>query len=339
MLQRLPYDPAAWEATIAGHPDLEVYHGSAWLEYLAVSQGAKPVTAVVLADGRPVGHFVGAIVRRYGIQSLGSPLRGWNTESMGFLLDEGFDRRAAAEALVPFAFRELKCLHLELADRHLTAEQMAGSAYAIEKRATFLIDLRPPEAEILARLPPKTRQHVRKAIRMGVRAEIATDGSFADDYLRLLTQVFGRQGLVPTYGVDRVRALIDALQPTGQLLLLYIRSADGEILATGISLGRNSLAVAWGMGWSRRHAALYPIDFLWWERIRYWRMRGMTAFDMGGRGDYKARYGGVETPTFIFYRSRYPMLRYGRSAVRLLFRARQVLAGRRAHDVAGHGPA
>ena len=49
---------------------------------------------------------------------------------------------------------------------------------------------------------------------------------------------------------------------------------------------------------------------------------------MGGGGDYKAKYGGVETPIFHFHRSRYGVMRYGRSAVRSLFRGRQVLAGR-----------
>jgi hypothetical protein len=51
---------------------------------------------------------------------------------MGFLLEDGVDRRAAAEALVWFAFNDLGCLHVELNDRRLAPEQMTGSQYAVE---------------------------------------------------------------------------------------------------------------------------------------------------------------------------------------------------------------
>lgn len=338
VLERIPYDSLAWEATIGGHPDLEVFHGSAWLDYLAASQGAEPVLAVVRADGHPVGHFVGAIVRRYGMRILGSPLRGWGTQCMGFLLDEGFDRRLAAEALLPFAFGDLGCLHVELADRHLTADQMAGAGYSVETGRTFVVDLARSEEEILAGMRPKTRQYLSKAVRLGVSSEVATGLDFADDFHEQLIEVFAQQGLVPTYGVERVRQLITALQPTGQLLLVRVNAPGGRCVASGLSVGRGRTAVSWGAAFYRSKSELHPNEILWWEAMRHWRSRGAQRYDMGGGGDYKAKYGGVETPTFHFHRSRYAVLRYGRSAVRSLFRARLVLAGRKARDITRHGP-
>src|SRR6478752_5815053 len=149
VLERVAYEPAAWEATLRQYRDAEVFHSPEWLSFLATSHGAEPVIAVVRDHGRPIGHFVGAIVRRYGVKILGSPLRGWGTESMGFLLDAGADRRAAAEALIPFAFEELGCSHVELSDRWLTGEQMAGSGFLVEVGRTFLVDLERSEQEIL----------------------------------------------------------------------------------------------------------------------------------------------------------------------------------------------
>lgn len=327
-IERVPYDAAAWEAVISSRADAEVYHSPAWLEFLAESQGAEPVVAVVAADGRPVGHFVGGVVRRFGLRILGSPAPGWTTQTMGFLLEPGADRRAAADALPSFAFRQLGCVHVELADRHLPAACMEGSAFEHELGGTFLIDLARDEEAIFAGLPAKTRQHVRRAMRSGLRAEVGGDVGFADEYMRLLTEVFARQGLAPTYGIDRVRTLIRTVQSSGQLQLLSILTPDGETVAAGLSIGRNTLAVAWGMAWSRSHSALHPIDLLWWERIRYWHGRGATTFDMGGRGDYKAKYGGVATEVVHYHRSRYAMLRVGRSGVRRLVRARQLLTGR-----------
>ena len=306
---------------------------SGWLSFLAASQGAETVLAGVRDRGRPVGHFVGGIVWRFGIKILGSPLRGWGTESMGFLLEPGVDRRAAAAALLPFAFRELGCLHVELADRHLSADAMAGSDYFMTTGRTFVIDLRPPEEEIFRRMHSKTRQYVRLAQRNGLRAEVATDLGFADEYYEQLREVFARQGLVPTYGVERVRQLIRFLEPTGQLLLLRIRTASGETLATGVAVGRNRIAINWGAALPRANATQHPIQLFWWEAMRYWRARGALSYDMGGGGQYKDKYGSVDTPTVSFHRSRFAILRVGRAAVRSLFLARQAIAGRIARSM------
>jgi CelD/BcsL family acetyltransferase involved in cellulose biosynthesis len=334
-LERIPFDSVAWEARIAGHPDLEVFHGSPWLEYLTASQGAEPVVAIVRADGRPVGHFVGAIVRRYGIRILGSPLRGWGTERMGFLLEDGYDRRTVADALLPFAFDDLGCLHVELADRQLSAEWMAGSGYLEEQGRTFVIDLDRGEEAILGAMRQTTRTYIRQAGRKGLTAERSTDVEFADEYYEHLVEVFARQGLVPTYGVERVRQLVHSLGPSGQVLLLRVRAPSGDSLATAILIGRNRTAFLWGAAFRRAQADLHPNELLQWEAMRHWRDQGVLRYDMGGGGDYKAKYGGVETPTFSFHRSRFAVMRHGRSAVRRLFRARQVVAGRRARGTHG----
>jgi CelD/BcsL family acetyltransferase involved in cellulose biosynthesis len=326
-LERLPYDPVAWDAIVADHREAEVFHSAAWLEFLRASQGAEPVVAVVRADGRPVGHFVGAIVRRYGVRILGSPLRGWTTQCMGFLLEDGFDRRAAAEALLPFAFHDLDCLHVELADRYLTADQMTGSRYRLEIGTTYRVDLTAPEQVILGAMQPKTRQKIRKALRTGLRADVTDDVEFADDFHAYLRATFARQGLAPTYGAARVRQLIESLHGTGNLLLLRVRSPEGEPRAAGISVGYGRTAVSWGVGFDRATEDSNPTQLLWWETLRHWKDRGATCFDMGGSGDYKAKYGGVETSTVHFHRSRWAILRFGRSAFRRLVRARQILGG------------
>ncbi len=320
---------------IAGHPDLEVFHGSAWLDFLAASQGAEPVTAVVRADGRPVGFFVGAIVRRYGIRILGSPLRGWGTQCMGFLLEVGFDRQIAAEALLLFAFHHLRCLHVELADRQLTADLMAGSSYIVEVGHTFVVDLRPDEEAIARAMRPTTRNYLRRARRNGLTVERSTDLEFADEYWAQLAEVFARQNLVPTYGVERVRQLIGCVQPSGHLLLLRIRSPRGDCIATAILVGHTKTVALWGAAFRRTEAELHPNEVLHWEAMRFWREQGAERYDLGGAGDYKAKYGGVETPTFHFHRSRYRIMRVGRSAIRNIFRVRQRLAGRRTRAGSG----
>jgi CelD/BcsL family acetyltransferase involved in cellulose biosynthesis len=329
VLEGLRYDPGEWGRIMRLYPDAEVFHSPQWLAYLAATQGVEPVVALVRAGGRPVGHFVGGIVRRFGVKILGSPMPGWATQHMGFLVDATVDKRAVAEAVLTYAFGELRCMHVELGNRSLTAEDMVGSSYVADPGATYMVDLEASEEEILARMNARTRTYVRRATRNALTAEVATDVGFADDYHAQLGEVFARQGLVPTYDVERVRHLVREVGPSGQLLLLRVRGPDGATLATGVSVGRNGIAVNWGTACSRAGMSLHPNELLWWEMMRTWRSRGATRFDMGGRGDYKAKYGGVPIPATTFRCSRFGMLEHARTAAERLVRARQRLEGRR----------
>lgn len=337
-LEQVSYDPVAWGAIVDNHPDGEVFHGPAWLAYLAESQGAEPIVATVRQDGQLVGHFVGGIVRRYGVTILGSPMSGWGTPRLGFLAEEGLDRQDAAIALLDFAFRDLGCLHVELGDVHLSPALMAGTGYEAEVGRTFLVDLDGPEEAILARMKQTTRTYIRKGPRTGLVAERGFDESFAGEYYEQLQDVFAHQELVPTYSLERVKTLIRHLAPTGEVMLLRVLAPDGESIATAVTVGRQRRATLWGAAFKRTHGSLHPNEVLHWEVIRYWRSRGFTIYDMGGGGDYKAKYGGVEVPSIRFHRSRFALMRYGRTGVRNLVRARQVAAGRRKPRAGGGDP-
>jgi len=48
----------------------------------------------------------------------------------------------------------------------------------------------------------------------GVTIEEAHDLAFADEYYEQLKEVFAKQGLVPTYTVERVRSLVKHVGPS-----------------------------------------------------------------------------------------------------------------------------
>jgi CelD/BcsL family acetyltransferase involved in cellulose biosynthesis len=287
--RRVAYDERWWAGVVASYPEAEVFHTPAWLAYLQASQGVEPVVAEIFDGGRTVGHFVGGIVRRLGVRILGSPMPGWATQYMGFLLREGVGSRAAADALLRFAFGDLRCLHVELGGRSLVAAELGDAGWIPQSGATYLLDLNRSEEEILAGMSARTRTYVRRAARVGLVTEVVTGPEFADEYHAQLTEVFARQGLAPTYGVGRVRDLIRAVGPGDQLLLLRVRGPQGRSLATGVSVGRGALAVNWGTASVQSANSLHPNELLWWEMFRHWRARGATCFDLGGRGDYKAK--------------------------------------------------
>jgi hypothetical protein len=227
---------------------------------------------------------------------------------MGFNLGEGMSRREATRALVRFAFGPLRCLHLELKDRLLTVEDLAGLGFEHTPNVAFELDLRVPEEEMFARMTSACRRAIRKSEKEGVVVEEAAGDAFAHEYYAQLEEVFAKQSLRPTYDVSRVRELVRTNHRTGRLLLLRARSPEGQGIATGIFPAMNGTAYFWGGASWREHQILRPNEAIFWYAMRYWKARGATALDMGGGGEYKRKYGPVELSVPFFRISRIPGL-------------------------------
>jgi hypothetical protein len=118
---------------------------------------------------------------------------------MGFNLVPGVPRLHALNALERFAFGELRCLHLEIADRHISAEDGARLGFAQGAYRSYLSDLRQSENQILAGMDGCRRRAIRKAQKNGLVVEPASPEGFAAEYYNQLRHVFAWQGLTPTY--------------------------------------------------------------------------------------------------------------------------------------------
>jgi hypothetical protein len=326
-LERIDCDACDWSSLVA-YPDRYVSQRREWVEFVAETQRAEPVVAAVRDGAETVGYFTGLVLRKLGIPILGSPFPGWTTPYMGFNLAEGVPRRAALEALLPFAFRTLGCLHVEVKDRLLTLEDGVGLGLETTLYHTFEVDLRRTEEEIWAGFSSACRRAIRKAEKEGVVVEEASDLEFADDYYAQLRDVFAKQSLVPTYDLERVRALIRHLYPTDDLLLLRARDSDGLCIGTAIFPAMNRTAFFWGGASWRSHQILRPNEPIFWHALRYWRARGMDVLDTGGGGEYKRKYGVTEVTVPFFRCSRLRALSLLRTSAKRAVRARQLLLGR-----------
>jgi CelD/BcsL family acetyltransferase involved in cellulose biosynthesis len=289
----------------------------AWLEFLQESQGARPALAQVLDGSTAVGWFTGATVRRGGIRQLGSPLKGWTTAAMGFNLDDGASRTEAFAALPRFAFGELRCLHLELADRALTEDRAVPDDYAISHLPGYALDLAGrTDDDLMAAMTPYGRRDVRRALRNGIEIEAVdpADPTFVDDFHAWLRDAFAKRGLTATYPPERVASLLRHLGPTGDLLMLRARTPDGQPAAAGIFPGRAGGTVEfWGGSSDRSLQHLLPNEALMWHALRTWRDRGAERFDFGGGGRYKAKYGGRPQTLPWVRSSRFELLERARS--------------------------
>jgi CelD/BcsL family acetyltransferase involved in cellulose biosynthesis len=306
-LERVPLEEADWRAMDA-LGDRNVFQTRAWIDFVARTQEAEPVLARVERGGEPAGWFTGLVVRRFGVRILGSPFQGWMTGPMGFNLAPGIERREAVEALVPFAFKRLGCLHLEVLDRHASFDELGALGGRLAEFHTFELDLARDEEEIFKGMSSACRRAVRKSEKEGVRVEEAHGVEFADEYYEQLEDVFAKQSLSPPYGAERVRDMIRCLEPSGNLLLVRALSPDGERIATALFPVLNEFGYFWGGASWRRHQSLRPNEAVFWYAMRRLREREVPLLDMGGGGEYKHKYGGRELSFPIFRKSRLPGL-------------------------------
>ena len=291
-----------------GFKDRTIFQTREWLRFVSETQNAEPVLAELREGREIVGYFSGLTFTRLGVKVLGSSFPGWTTPYMGFNLLPGSSRGVALAALEQMAWNDLACLHLEVSDPYFSVEDGQALGFTCEFYTSYRTDLRKSEEEIFNSMDSACRRCIRKAEKSGVTIEEAHDLAFADEYYEQLKDVFAKQGLVPTYKLDRVRALVKNLKPTGRLLLLRARDLQGKCIATGIFPGFNHIAEFWGNASVRSGQILRPNEAIHWHAMRYWKRHGVEIYDWGGEGEYKEKYGCVLHRVPWFSKSRYKLL-------------------------------
>jgi hypothetical protein len=297
------------------------------VRFVSQSQNATPVLAELLDAGRVVGYFTGLTFTKFGVKVLGSSFPGWTTPYMGFNLAEKVSRAEALKALEVAAWEKLKCMHMEVSDPYFIPEDGRSLGFKCDAYVSYRTDLTKPEDEIFNAMDSACRRCIRKAEKSGVTIEEAHDTDFADEYYAQLKDVFAKQGLVPTYKIERVRTLIKHLLPTRRLLLVRARDSDGKCIATGIFPGFNQIAEFWGNASFRSSQILRPNEYIQWYVMRYWKKRGVSIYDWGGEGEYKEKYGCVPHSVPWFTKSRYKLVSKLRDEARKMFERKQRFLG------------
>lgn len=309
------------------YADRTVFQTRPWVRFIGEAQKATPVLAKLHEEGRVAGYFTGLTIERFGVKVLGSSFPGWTTPYIGFNLFPGASRAAALAAVERMAWDNLKCLHMEVSDPFFTVEDGQALGFQCDSYASYRSDLTRTEEEIFQSMDSACRRCIRKAEKSGVTIEEAHDKGFAEEYYEQLKDVFAKQGLVPTYGIDRVRALIKHVEPSGNLLLLRARDAEGKCLATGVFPGFNKIAEFWGNASWRSSQILRPNEAMHWYAMRYWKKRGVAIYDWGGEGSYKEKYGCIAHKVPWFTKSRYQFVSKLRDEAKKMFGRKQRFMG------------
>ncbi|MBI1812582.1 peptidoglycan bridge formation glycyltransferase FemA/FemB family protein [Candidatus Peregrinibacteria bacterium] len=297
-----PHDLALYDAWVRNHPHGNLWQSLEWREfqehlerwtrlYVLEEQAQIRSSALVVIDETALGFQTWNMPRGplWRVDS-----RQWNVESMlTGLIDRIVEDAKKDRSL---------CLFLSpavpLSTVHCT---LSTSCRHEQPEATRIIDLRPPEEEILAQMHPKGRYNIRVAQRHGVEIRESKD---SDSWHRLMTQTMERDGFrAPPKG--RHRAFLDHLEKS--FLLLAYEKSTTEPIAGLMGVVWNGVGIYYYGASSRAHRSLMAPYLLQWEAMRRSKAQRCVSYDLLGiappgspqthpwatLSDFKAKFGGT----------------------------------------------
>jgi CelD/BcsL family acetyltransferase involved in cellulose biosynthesis len=324
---------AAWDETVARFANRRIFHKTCWLRYLETVTSGKALFLVYEKEGEVVGCLPGLLLRRGGLRLFGSPLAGWQTESMGPAFDES--RISASEISQPLADFLRKAYgvhHVELTSAHMDEDTMGSLRFRGRQVSTYRVPLFPgDEGRALSAVRSKTRNQLRKAIKLGLRARIETEESFVDEFYDQMKEVFRRRGKSIPFTRGRVLECFRHLKTGGNLLALSVRLPDETetCIATGLFMIDERELHLWGWAHRTSYRWYCPMELLTWTAMQRGMERGCLTLDMAGGGDAKLKFGAVPDQTLRQWMwSRYQFVAALRSGAERLYRWQQSVRGR-----------
>jgi peptidoglycan pentaglycine glycine transferase (the first glycine) len=182
-------------------------------------------------------------------------------------------------------------------------EDLLADAETIQPPRTVMVDLRPPEEEVLARMKQKTRYNIRLADKKGVTVR---KGTAAD--IPVFNQLMLSTGRRNTFGIHEPRyyaTAFDLFSPDH--VALWLAEYQGKPLAA-IMVFVNGQRAAYLYGASsdeeRQRMPNYAVQ---WASMRWAKERGCTSYDMWGVPDHdedelEAQFSGRDDGLWGVYR-------------------------------------
>lgn len=324
-IQLLPLDEEEarrWDDLTASYQTRQLFHRRAWLDYLQASAGTTIRMWSVHAGERRVGYFSGGVLRKGPFRILGSPLRGWGTNFMGYVVDEEIDQPSLLAALDRLA-RQERLDMTELEHPLLRADALLAAGYEADSGCTYLVPLTPSDPELMwQRIHAKKRNQIRKAMRSGLTIEDTDDPALADEFYDCFLALMCQKGLVPPYPREYPRLLIRHLKRADLLFCLRVRDGNGRVLATGLFPHDDRTVYFWGGASWHDGRELNPNDYLQWSVMRLAAERGLNAYNMCGGGRFKRGFGGDLVTVQRWHKCYSRPARWARRGYELYFHAR-----------------
>lgn len=302
-------------------PNKPLFTTMEWLEFLEEDSKGELFFLRITDNDSLVGYFTGMVVNKFGIKIAGSPFSGWSTVYMGFDVYDGINKLDLIPCVQEYLFKHKKVVLIEIVDREISVKDAQEAGYNADIADTLELDIDKTDDELFKVFKTDCRNFIRQFERRGaVYERVAPSDEFAEEYYEQLKDVFAKQGLVPTYSVDKVKRLLHHLSDGETVLCQHVLDPDTkESIATSIFLAYNKTFYFWG-GASYRSGQHYrPNEYMLWRAITYWRDNGYKTFDMVGVRDYKRKFGSHEVQYAHIMIAKYPALIKIRNFAKFLF--------------------
>ena len=320
----IDYKSVSWEE-VESFGNTNIFQTKSWINFIAQTQNGEPIIIEIKDDGNLAGYFSGLIIKKLGFKILGSPLRGWTTSYMGFILKNKSSGIEILKDFVPFVFHKLKCIHFEIMDKNITIEGCKEHSLKYELFSSFEVDLSGSVEENFYKLSKNCRRDIRRAERNGVIVKTSNDKDFVLDYYDQLKDVFKKQSLNPTYSAKRIESLIQSFYSGDNLFLFKAFNDKHQCIATGIFPSYNGKMFFFGGASYRKFQNLLPNEALIWHAMKHGIENNIHTFDMGGGGHYKRKYGGKIITVPWIRTSQYEIFSELRDLAKKLYKIKQKL--------------
>jgi hypothetical protein len=333
----------SWDELVEGFGNCRVFHKQSWIRSIESFSGVKPLY-LVFSSGEEVVGLLPGFIRKIGpLRIFGSPIEGWQTDSMGPVFDsERVSTRDLVVGLISFLEDNYGTHQIELASPDLDPDAMRQVGFQGKCLATCRIALFPgAEERALKNMQAKTRNQLRKAMKLGLVAKVTNEDSFVEEAFDQVTEVFTRRGHAVPYNKKRFRDCVQHAKDGRNLLAISIFLPDESVnVATGVFLINGREVNLWQ--WAHRTAYRWycPTELLLWTAMQKGMEAGCVTLDMSGRGRSKEKFGAVlDTTNYRWIRSRYGWLSALRDRARKAYRLQQSLRGRLQRSMRPQQPA
>jgi lipid II:glycine glycyltransferase (peptidoglycan interpeptide bridge formation enzyme) len=309
-----PYaeEDAAWDEFVAGHPHGSLLQTTGWAR-LKNRFGWSSHRVWLRRDGRFVaGAQILFRSAAFGMANIGyiphGPLVDWHdSEQVDILFNQidqsVYDHRAGILKIEPLIWQE------EFGESQWRAlcrdNNLRTPSDTIQPPRTILVDLRPPEEEILASMKQKTRYNIRLSERRGV---MVREGTAADlpAFVRLM-QATGQRDHFGVHEPNYYAAAYELFAPENAVLLIAEYDAVPLAAAFISAIGRVATYLYGASGNDERNRM--PTYAVQWAAIRWARQRGCTTYDLWGIPDaepekLEAEFGAREDGLWPIYRAK-----------------------------------
>jgi hypothetical protein len=276
-----------------------IYTSKEWIDFILKNTKGNFVGVKISSSEGHLGYFYGVQFKRFGLNIVGSPFRGWGTSYMGVLGDIANDDLMWTQ-LLDFIHRTHAAHYIEIVDRRYQSSNIVESKnFETECIESLEIALQHTEAELLSSFKGDCRTYIRQFDAKGGVIKISEPSeSFINLFYGQLLEVFGRQGMQPTYSKNRVQDLFHTLTSGSKdYLCLSAFGPNGECIASSIYFGENGTFYYWAGASYRGTQSYRPNEAMIWFAIRHFKALGYRSFDMMGVRDYKLKF----SPTLINY--------------------------------------